>query len=168
MAHTLDFAIREAQPSDATTLVDLIRQLAIYEKLEDQAKATEEQIRKTLFGDDRVAYALIAETATTTGEPQVAGFALYFFSYSTFLARPGLYLEDLFVDPKFRSHGLGKRLLSKLAQIAELKNCGRMEWAVLNWNEPAIRVYEKIGARPQSGWTTYRLTESGIHQLARS
>jgi GNAT superfamily N-acetyltransferase len=156
------FVIREATPTDVPAILNLIRELAMFEKLEDQVSATESQLLHSLFSPTPVAHALVA--TTKAGEP--AGFALYFFNYSTFLARAGLYLEDLFVLPKYRSGGLGRRLLARLAQIASARNCGRMEWSVLNWNKNAIRFYESLGATPQSEWTVYRLTQDGISQLA--
>jgi GNAT superfamily N-acetyltransferase len=153
--------IREATKQDAKTIVDFIKALAIYEKLEREATATEEKIIATLFGEKRYAECLIAEV-----EEKAAGFALFFHNYSTFLAKPGIYLEDLFVHPEFRGRGIGKALLRLLAKLALERHCGRLEWSVLDWNKPAIDFYLSIGAKPQSEWTTYRLTEEGMKNLA--
>lgn len=150
-----------ATPSDIPLLLDFIRELADYEKLLHEVTATDADLHTALFGPDRVAYATIA----SVGE-EPAGFALYFFSFSTFLAKPGLYLEDLFVRPQFRRRGIGRALLAHLAQIAVVRGCGRMEWAVLDWNELALRVYRAIGARPQTAWTTERLTGEDLGRLA--
>ena len=155
--------IRLAQPDDAPLLLELIKGLAEYEKLSDQVSATAQDLRDTLFGARPAAEALIAEL---DGAP--AGFALFFSNYSTFLAKPGIYLEDLFVRPEARGHGAGRALLGHLAKLAVARNCGRLEWAVLDWNEPAIDFYEKLGATPRSAWTTYRLTGDALRALARS
>src|SRR5262245_10331090 len=133
-------AIRAAASADAALIVELIRGLAAYENLLDQIETTEERIRSTLFPADGQSPAAQCVIGEVDGVP--AGFALYFFNYSTFLARPGLYLEDLFVKPEFRGQGLGKALLLHLARIARDRGCGRMEWAVLDWNTPAIEFYE--------------------------
>lgn len=158
-----NYRIRAAVPKDTAVLLELILDLARFEKLEQDVCATEELLERELFGPNPVAYAIIAES--TNGTP--AGFALYFFSFSTFLGRPGLYLEDLFVSPQHRGAGLGQKLLSALAQIAVARNCGRMEWAVLNWNQKAIDLYNRIGAKPLDEWTTYRLTGPALLQLAQ-
>lgn len=159
--------IRAATPADAGLIVTLIRELAVYEKLEHECRTDEAAIRHHLFGDGfgrgPVAECLIGEIA---GRPE--GFALFFTNFSTFLGKPGLYLEDLFVRPATRGHGLGKALLSALAHIARKRGYGRMEWAVLNWNEPAIGFYRKLGARPMNEWTVYRLTGDEIGTLAAS
>jgi GNAT superfamily N-acetyltransferase len=156
-------AIRAATPDDAPLILELIRALASYEKLAHEVVATEDSLRRALFGERPYACALIA---SWNGQP--AGLALYFFNFSTFLARPGLYLEDLFVVPALRGHGIGKALLSELARRALAVNCGRMEWSVLTWNTPAIRFYETLGARPIDEWRTFRLTGEAIEALARS
>ena len=160
MAH----AIRPAVASDAALIVELIRGLADYEKMLDQLETTEEAVRSTLFppgGRPPDASCVIAEV---DGAP--AGFALYFFNYSTFLARPGLYLEDLYVKPEFRGRGLGKALLLHLARVARERGCGRMEWAVLDWNTPAIEFYESLGARRMNEWQLCRLTAEDLAALA--
>lgn len=160
MPHT----IRPAVPADAPLIVELIRGLADYEKLLDQMETTEERLRATLFpmdGQPPVAHCVIGEV---DGTP--AGFALYFFNYSTFLARPGLYLEDLFVRPEFRGRGLGKALLVHLARIAHQRGCGRMEWAVLDWNTSAIEFYESLGARRLTEWQLCRLRADDLARLA--
>lgn len=152
--------IRPAVAEDADTVAQLIRELASYERLEHEVSMTADDIRRTLFGDLRFAEGLLAEV---DGEP--VGLALFFSNYSTFLGRPGLYLEDLFVKPEHRGTGLGKSLLREVARIAVERGCGRLEWAVLNWNQTAIAFYEKLGARPNSEWTTYRLTGEALERL---
>jgi len=152
--------IREANSADVPILLTLIRELAEYERLSHEVVATDELLAAQLFGPERVAHALIAEQGV-----DVSGFALYFFTFSTFLGRPGLYLEDLFVRPAWRSQGVGRALLGALAARAVARGCGRMEWAVLNWNESAIRFYRSLGARPQDEWTVYRLTRPAIAAL---
>lgn len=155
--------LRTATVEDVGTILTFIKELAEYEKLSHQVVGDEAQLRKTLFGDRPAAEVIIAEFE---GVP--AGFALFFHSYSTFLARPGLYLEDLYVSPKLRGHGIGKKLLSRLAEIAIERGCGRFDWSVLDWNEPAIRFYENLGAEPMKGWTVYRVTGDALEKLARS
>lgn len=145
-------SIRPATEDDVPLILRFIRELAEYEKLPHECVATEEKVRSTLFGNPRFAEVLIAEE---DGEP--AGFALFFHNYSTFLAKPGIYLEDLYVRPEFRGRGIGRALLARLEELARERNCGRVEWAVLNWNEPAIRFYKSIGARPMDEWTVFRL-----------
>lgn len=154
--------IRPATPADTPLVLDLIRALAEYEKLTHACVATEEKLAETLFGPQPYAEAMIAEWE---GEP--AGFALYFHNYSTFLAQPGIYLEDLFVKPEWRGKGIGKALLTKLAQIAEERQCGRLEWSVLDWNEPSIGFYKRLGAKPLDDWTIFRVTGPGLGKLAR-
>jgi len=153
--------IRPATPADAATIASLVRELADYEKLLHEAKGTAADFQRELESPNPVIRVLIAEW---NGEP--AGFALYFFNFSTFVARPGLYLEDLFVRPALRSHGIGRALLRELARIARARQCGRMEWAVLDWNEPALRFYQTLGARPMKEWIVHRLTATEIHKLA--
>ena len=143
-------------------IADLIRQLAKFEKLEDEVVMTEELLRAGLFGPRPYAETVIAED-----DAQPIGFALFFHTFSTFLARPGMYLEDLFVLAEHRGHGVGRALLAHLAQIAIERGCGRLEWAVLNWNQEAIRFYERLGARPNSEWTVYRLTGEALSSLGR-
>jgi GNAT superfamily N-acetyltransferase len=156
-------SIRSATPADAPLLLEFIRALADYEKLSSEVTATEAQLRATLFpaSGEPVAQGVLAFDGDTP-----AGFALYFFNYSTFLARPGLYLEDLFVKPEFRGRGLGKALLLHLAKLANARGCGRMEWSVLDWNQPAIEFYENLGARRLTEWTTCRLTGESLARYA--
>jgi GNAT superfamily N-acetyltransferase len=153
--------IRPATRADAPTIATLVRELADYEKLLHEAKAGAEDFLRELDSPNPVIHVLIAEW---NGEP--AGFALYFFNFSTFVGRPGLYLEDLFVRPAQRKHGIGRALLRELARIAQERNCGRMEWAVLDWNEPALRFYKSLDARPMTEWIVHRLTPVEIGKLA--
>ena len=162
-ADTSEFTIEPARPADVPLIRSLIQELADYEQLSHEVAATEERLYEALFGRDPVAHAVIAREGT---EP--AGFALYFFNFSTFLAKPGLYLEDLFVRPRWRKRGLGRQLLAHLARIAVERGCGRMEWSVLNWNETALRVYRSIGAAPLSEWTVQRLVGQRLADLAAS
>ena len=162
-------AIRSATAADVPLILAFIRDLATYEKLLPDVVATEETLRSTLFGHppaggEPVAPAAHVVIAEVGGQP--AGFALYFFNYSTFLAKPGLYLEDLFVKPEFRGDGLGKALLLHLAKIANARGCGRMEWTVLDWNEPAMGFYKKLGAVPLDDWRICRLTGAALQQYA--
>jgi GNAT superfamily N-acetyltransferase len=154
-------AIRMGEPDDVPLIARLIRGLAAYERLEHEVTMTEEKLRRVLFGDRRYAETLIAELDGTA-----VGFALFFHNFSTFLAQPGLYLEDLFVLPEHRAHGVGKALLARLAQVAVERGCARLEWVVLDWNESAIGFYEKLGARPNSDWTVFRLTGEPLRALA--
>lgn len=154
----MEFIIREANQNDIDTIYNFIKGLAIYEKLENEFIASKEDLAKTIF-EQKYANVLIGNEVTDGIENPVC-FALYFFNYSTFLGKPGIYLEDLFVIPEKRSLGYGTKMLKKLVSVAIEKDCGRVEWSVLNWNTPAIRVYENIGAKPQSEWTVYRLTET--------
>ena len=153
--------IRPATQADAATIASLVRELADYEKLLDEAKATPADFQRELESPNPVIQVLIAEW---DGQP--AGFALYFFNFSTFVGRPGLYLEDLFVRPAQRKHGIGRALLRELARIAERRGCGRMEWAVLDWNEPALRFYQSLDARQMKEWIIHRLTPVEIARLA--
>ena len=154
--------IRNASEEDVALILRFIRDLAVYEKLEHKVVATEERVRETLFGERRYAEVLIAED-----EGEALGFALFFHNYSTFLARPGIYLEDLFVRPEGRGRGVGRALLSRLAAIAIERNCGRLEWAVLDWNESAIGFYRKLGAVPMDDWRIFRLTGEALENLAK-
>ena len=154
-------SIRPATPNDVPTVALLIRALSQYEKLEHEVSMTEDKLRATMFGRRPYAEALLAEE---DGKP--VGFALFFHNYSTFLAQPGLYLEDLYVLESHRGKGIGKALLIQLAGIAVERNCGRMEWAVLDWNVDAIGFYEKLGAKPNSEWTVYRLAGDSLSRLA--
>ena len=156
-----EIQIRTAIADDAPLVLAFIRELAAYERLSDEVIATEDDLRRTLFGEPAHAGCRIAEI---DGRP--AGFALFFFSYSTFLGRPGLYLEDLFVRPEFRGRGVGRTVLSDLARIAVERGCGRMEWSVLDWNEPAIGFYRRLGATAMDEWTTYRLSDDALRGAA--
>jgi len=158
----LTLRIRPAEPADVPVIADLIRQLAKFEKLEDDVVLTEDLLRAGLFGSRPYAEAVIAEDAE-----KPIGFALFFHTFSTFLARPGLYLEDLFVLADHRGKGVGRALLAHLARLAVERGCGRLEWAVLNWNQDAIRFYERLGAKPNSEWTVYRLTGEVLSALGR-
>lgn len=157
-------AIRPARPADVPVILALIRGLADYEKLTADCVATEAALAASLFPADGAAPAAHCVLAEADGVP--AGFALYFFNYSTFLARPGLYLEDLFVQPEFRGRGFGKALLLHLAKLANARGCGRMEWTVLDWNQPAIEFYESLGARRMQEWQLCRLTGPALTQYA--
>lgn len=152
--------LRSAEPRDAALILTLIRELAEYERLLHEVVATEAAIRDTLFGERPRAEVLIAES-----DGEAAGFALFLHNYSTFLAKPGLFLEDLYVRPAFRRRGIGRMLLTRLASIASERECGRFEWNVLDWNESAQRFYESLGARPMREWTTYRLTAGPLAAL---
>jgi len=154
-------SIRFATGSDVSVVAGLIRGLARYEKLEHEVVMTEEVLARNLFGPRPYAETLIAEE---DGTP--VGMALFFHNFSTFLGRPGLYLEDLYVVPESRGAGVGKALLERLAQVAVERDCGRLEWAVLDWNTDAIRFYERLGARPNDDWTVYRLTGEPLRRLA--
>ncbi len=155
-------ALRFATGDDAGLILDFIRQLADFEKMTDEVVTDEDQLRQSLFGERRVAEVVIA---SYDGEP--AGFALFFHNFSTFLGRPVIYLEDLFVIPKLRGRGIGQVLLSHLAEITVDRGCGRLEWAVLDWNTDAIRFYERLGARPMDEWTVFRLTGDSSQELAQ-
>jgi GNAT superfamily N-acetyltransferase len=153
--------IRPATIDDAALITRLIRALAEYERLLHECEATEERVRASLFGERPDAEVVIAEV---DGDP--AGFALFFHNYSTFLARRGLYLEDLFVVPEHRGRGVGRALLAHLARLAVERDCGRLEWWVLDWNEPALRFYRSLGAEPMSDWTVQRVTGDALRRLA--
>lgn len=159
----MTISIRDARPEDAQTILRFITELAIYEKEPDAVEATVEMLQASLFGPGSITRAVICEK---DGKP--AGFAMWFYNYSTWQARKGLYLEDLYVTPEHRGSGAGKMLLKHLARIAIVEGCGRFEWSVLDWNEPAIRVYEAIGAEPLSEWTRYRLVGKELEALAAS
>ncbi|MDR1987000.1 MAG: GNAT family N-acetyltransferase [Treponema sp.] len=152
--------LRFAEPQDSSLILQFIRELAGYEHLEDQVEATEGRLKQYLF-EGKKGEAIIGEYA---GAP--AGFALFFHTFSTFLGKPGIYIEDLFVKPELRGRGMGKTLLSFIAGLAVERNCGRVEWACLNWNAPAIGFYLSQGARPLKEWTAYRITGDAITSLA--
>ena len=153
--------IRPATEADLGTIEELIRALAEYERMADEVVMTDELLRQNLFGERPYAEVLIADV-----DGEAAGFALFFHNFSTFVGRPGIYLEDLFVKPEHRAKGFGKALLKRLAEIAVERGCGRMEWAVLDWNEPAIGFYKKLGARPNDDWTVFRLAGESLRNLA--
>ncbi|HLV26649.1 MAG TPA: GNAT family N-acetyltransferase [Gemmatimonadales bacterium] len=163
-----DLLIRPATPNDVPTILALIRELAEYEKLPDQVEATEALLHDALFGDRPSAEALMAMYGPNGGEGEeskVAGYALFFHNFSTWVGRKGLYLEDIYVRPQFRGKGIGRALLSALAKIARERNCGRMEWSVLDWNESAIGFYRSLGAELMEGWTICRLGENDFRKL---
>ncbi|HWE04934.1 MAG TPA: GNAT family N-acetyltransferase [Tepidisphaeraceae bacterium] len=154
-------SILPAIAADVPLILAFIRGIADYEKLSHEVVATEASLLEHLFGPRPMAEVRIARLGD-----KPAGFALFFHNFSTFLGRPGIYLEDLFVFPEFRGQGIGKALLTEVAKIAAERKCGRFEWSVLNWNEPAIKFYEGLGAKPMSEWTIYRMTEGTILKLA--
>ena len=155
-------AIRQGERADVPVIAELIRGLARFEKLEHEVTMTEDMLAANLFGPHHYAETLIAED-----QGAAVGFALFFHNFSTFLARPGIYLEDLFVIPEQRGRGVGRELLRELARLAVERGCGRLEWAVLDWNRDAIAFYERLGARPNSDWTIYRLTGEALSSLGR-
>jgi ribosomal protein S18 acetylase RimI-like enzyme len=179
-----DFRLRPATLADVPLILDFIRQLADYEGLLDRVTASEAVLSQTLFGAKPSAEVIIAESAAgvpgapsasiesaaptreTPGAGEPAGFAVFFHTYSTFEGRPGLYLEDLFVIPRWRGRGLGRRLIAELARIAVARGCARLEWSVLDWNEIALRVYRSVGARPLDEWTVQRLDGDALRALA--
>jgi GNAT superfamily N-acetyltransferase len=156
-----DFRIEPATARDVPLILKFIKGLAEYERLTHEVIATEESLRGTLFGPRPFAEVVIGYAAA---EP--AGFALFFHNYSTFLGRPGIYIEDIFVLPEWRRKGLGRQILVYVARLAVERNCGRVEWSVLDWNEPAIRFYRRLGARPMDEWTVYRLTGEALERVA--
>ena len=156
-----ELEIRAATEDDVPLILSLIKELAGYERLSHEVVATEETLRASLFGERQVAETLLAHLGD---DP--AGFALFFYNFSTFLDRPGIYLEDLYVRPEYRGAGVGRALLVHLAGLARDRDCGRLEWSILDWNEPAIGFYESIGASPVSGWTVYRVTGRALEELA--
>lgn len=153
--------IEPATDADVALILRFIRGLADYENLSDACVATEDALRATLFGERPAAEVLLAHW-----HDEPAGFALFFSSYSTFLAKPGIYLEDLFVEPHMRGNGIGTALLARLAHLAVERDCGRLEWSVLDWNEPSIGFYRSLGAVAMDEWTGYRLTGDALAQLA--
>jgi diamine N-acetyltransferase len=163
MDDAMTLVVRPARSQDASLIHDLIRELAEYEKLLDQVVATEAETSAALFGDNPRVFCDIAEW---NGAP--AGFALWFYNFSTFRGAHGIYLEDLFVRPAFRGNSIGQNLLVTLARRAMAEGCARLDWAVLDWNAPSIAFYEKLGAHPVAGWTAYRLTGKALQALAKS
>ena len=153
--------IRSATEEDVPLILSLIKELAEYERLSREVVATEEGLGDSLFGEKRVTEVLLGYLGD---DP--AGFALFFHTFSTFLGRPGIYLEDLYVRPEFRGAGIGRALLVHLARLARERGCGRLEWSVLDWNEPAIGFYRSLGASPVSGWTLYRVSGEALEELA--
>lgn len=158
-----DFAIGPATPADVPAIHGLIRELADYEKLTHAVVATERDLHEALFGPRPCAEALVAAR-----DGRTVGFALFFTSYSTFVGRPGIYLEDLYVQPAARGCGIGKALLARLAALAVERRCGRLEWSVLDWNAPAIGFYRSLGAKPMDEWTVYRLDGDALRTLGRA
>ena len=156
------FAIRAATESDVPLILQFIRDLAEYERLSHKVVATEERLRASLFGSPRFAEVIVGEE-----DGAAVGFALFFHNYSTFLAQPGIYLEDLFVKPEARGRGYGKALLARLAQLARERGCGRVEWAVLDWNAPSIAFYRSVGAVSLDDWKIMRLTGEPLNAMAR-
>jgi GNAT superfamily N-acetyltransferase len=154
-------SIRQAAPADVPLICALIGELAEYERLAHEVSATEEDIRAALFGERPYAEVIIAEH-----DGAAVGFALFFHNFSTFLGRPGIYLEDLYVRPEMRGRGIGRSLLAHLAGLAVDRRCGRLEWSVLDWNAPSIAFYKSLGARPMEEWDVYRLTGDSLHALA--
>jgi GNAT superfamily N-acetyltransferase len=155
------FRIEPATEKDVPVVLSLIKGLAEYERLSDEVVATVEGLRESLFGSRRVAEVLLGYAGT-----EAVGFAVFFHNYSTFLGRPGIYLEDLFVVPQWRRQGLGTQLLAYVAREAVARSCGRLEWSVLDWNEPAINFYKKLRARAMNEWTVYRVTGDALKKLA--
>lgn len=158
----MPITIRPAEERDCARILAFIRDLAEYERLSHEVVTTEEKLRRTLFGERRFAESIIANL---DGEP--VGFAVFFHNYSTFLGQPGIYLEDLYVRPAARGRGVGEKLLAHLARLAIDRGCGRLEWWVLDWNEPALAFYRKLGAVPMDEWTVQRVTGSALEALAR-
>lgn len=156
------FCIRTATVEDVPLILQFIKELAEYEKLADAVTATEELLRNTLFGARQTAEVLLGFEGA-----EAAGFALFFHNFSTFIGKPGIYLEDLFVRPSFRGRGYGKALMVHIARIAEQRDCGRFEWSVLNWNTPSIEFYRSLGAKPMDEWTVQRMTRTEIEALAK-
>lgn len=155
------FEIIQAQEKDTPLVLNFIKELAEYEHLLDKVKATEEILYESLFGEHKVAECIIAYE-----EDIAVSFALFFYNFSTFLGKKGIYLEDLFVKPEYRGKGYGKALLKYLAKLAKRKNCGRLEWWVLDWNKPSIEFYNSLGAKPMDEWTVFRLGDEALDKLA--
>lgn len=155
--------IRPATIDDTDTILRFVRDLAVYENAENEVLSTPAHVHKTMFSEGATAHGLICELGG-----QAIGFAVYFFNYSTWQGRNGLYLEDLYVDPAHRGSGAGKAILRHLARIAVQKDCGRFEWSVLDWNTPSIQFYDSLGAKPQSEWIRYRMTGQALLDLAQA
>ena len=162
MTTASNFTIRPATVSDVDTIFSLIKELAEYERLAHQVVATQKDIHNSLFGERPFAEALIGDYERTP-----ISFALFFYNFSTFIGKPGIYLEDLYVKPEYRSKGFGRKMLVHIARLAIKRNCGRFEWSVLDWNTPAIRTYEKLNAKPMQNWILYRLTGTALAELAK-
>ena len=155
-----DLKIRRAEEGDVPVLLQFIKKLALYERLSHVVTATEEILRRNLFGEKSVAEAILAEY-----QGAAAGFAVYFYNFSTFEGKPGIFIEDIYVDESHRGEGLGLAMFMHIARLAKGQGCGRLEWSVLDWNESAIRFYENLGAEPLSDWTTYRLTDRALRKI---
>jgi GNAT superfamily N-acetyltransferase len=158
----MNLRITEANPGDLPTIVELVRKLADYEKLSSAMVATEQDLSRALFGSERRARALLAFASDVP-----AGFAVYFYTFSTFVGKPGIYLEDIFVEPEYRGKGIGRALLRRIAQIARDEDCGRVEWSVLTWNQPSIDFYHRLGAVALEDWRMFRLTGDAIAALVQ-
>jgi len=156
-----NFTIKPATKKDVPVILAFIKKLADYERLSHEAVATDELLQRTLFGQRRT-----AEVAIGYFNNQPVGFVLFFHNFSTFLGRPGIYIEDLFVEEDFRRRGFGGALLAHVAKLAVARHCGRLEWSVLDWNEPAVNFYKKLGAMPMNEWTVFRVTGEKLNQLA--
>lgn len=154
------FQIKSATESDVPIIFSFVKKLAHYERLSHEVVATEELLRENLFGKRRT-----AEVAIGYLDAKPVGFVLFFYNYSTFLGKPGLYIEDLFVDEEYRGRGYGRALLLHVARLAKERDCGRLEWSVLDWNQPAIDFYKKLGALPMSDWTVFRITGKSLDEL---
>jgi GNAT superfamily N-acetyltransferase len=157
----MDFNITQITPAEVPELLKLIRELARFERLEHEMKTTVPSLRKALFGPQPVAGALLARC-----EGKAVGYAIYFSTFSSFVGRPGLWLEDLYVRPRFRKRGIGRRLIEAVADVAAQRNCGRFEWTALNWNRDALEFYERLGAKALKEWVLIRLDASGLRHLA--
>jgi GNAT superfamily N-acetyltransferase len=155
------FTIRPAQPADAARVLSFVRKLADYERLSGEVQASEADIRAALFGPRPYAEVVLGEQ-----DGRALGFALFFHTFSTFVGKPGLWLEDIFVDPEARGRGYGRALMAHLARLAVERGCGRFEWSVLNWNEPSIAFYRGLGARPMEAWTGFRMSGAELERLA--
>ncbi|WFR58796.1 GNAT family N-acetyltransferase [Anaerocolumna sp. AGMB13025] len=162
MNQTEEFTLRFAEEKDITLIYDLIKELAVYEKLEDRVIASREDLRESIF-DRKVAEVILAELNGVT-----VGYAMYFYNFSSFIGKPGLYLEDIFIRPSYRGRGFGKAVLAYLAELAVKRNCWGMEWTCLDWNEPSIKFYESIGAVQNGGWRIYRLKGEALLNLSQN